>query len=67
MSNHKFNSVAEMPRTFQCKYDIIANFIEHWTSDEEERVQMYLCLGEYINEDNVNEIQNYFADTITIQ
>jgi hypothetical protein len=67
MSNHKFNSVAEMPRTLQCKYDIIANFIEHWTSDEEERVQMYLCLGEYINEDHTNEIQGYFADIITIQ
>jgi hypothetical protein len=67
MNNHKFNSVAEMPRTLQCKYDIIANFIEHWTSDEEERVQMYLCLGEYINEDHTNEIQGFFADIITIQ
>jgi len=67
MTNHKFNSVQEMPRTLQCKYDIISNFIEHWTSDEEERVKMYLCLGEYINEDHINEIQGYFADTITIK
>ena len=67
MSNHKWNSVNEMPRTFQCKYDIIANFIEHWTSDEEERVQMYLCLGEYINEDHVNEIQLFLADVINIK
>jgi hypothetical protein len=62
MSNHKFNSVADMPRTLQCKYDIISNFIEHWTSDEEERVQMYLSLGEYINDDQPNEVQCYFAD-----
>jgi hypothetical protein len=67
MSNHKFNSVADMPRTLQCKYDIIANFIEHWTTDETEIVKMYLFLGEYINEDHNNEIQEYFADTITIQ
>ena len=59
--NHKFNSWAEMPEAYQCKYDIISNFIEHWTSDEKERVQMFLCLGEYINEDNVNEITERFT------
>jgi len=67
MSNHKFNSVAEMPRSLQCKYDIIANFIEHWTSDDKERQQMYLCLADYIEDDHVNEIQGYFADIITIK
>lgn len=66
MDNYKFTSITEMPRSFQCKYDIIANFIEHWTSDDIEREQMYLCLGEYINEDNTNEIQHYFADIIII-
>lgn len=58
--NKKFNSVTEMPLTLQCKYDIITNFIEHWTSDDEERKRMYLCLGEYINEDHIDEVEGYF-------
>jgi hypothetical protein len=62
----KFESHKEMPRTLQCKYDIISNFIEHWTSDDKERQQMYACLEDYINDDHVNEIQGYFADIISI-
>lgn len=62
----KFESHNEMPRTLQCKYDIISNFIEHWTSDDKERQQMYNCLADYINDDHVNEIQGYFADIISI-
>lgn len=56
----KFNSLSEMPLSLQCKHDIISNFIEYWTSDEEERARMYECLVDYINEDHVNEVEGYF-------
>ena len=58
---NKFNSKADMPDTIQFKYDIIFNFIEHWTSDDDERRRMHNCLWEYINYNCSDEMKEFMV------
>ena len=41
--------------------DEISNFIEYWTSNEAERVQMHSCLQDYMSE--VYETPTYNVDS----
>lgn len=43
-------------KTEEIKLDIIENFIDHFTSDEDERERMKFTAKDYIAEDHVNEI-----------
>jgi hypothetical protein len=56
--------MADMPDTIQFKYDIISDFIEHWTSDDDERRRMHECLSEYIQMDNKIDDVLYETDYV---
>jgi hypothetical protein len=43
-------------KSLELKLIIIDNFIDHYTSDENERERMRLTARDYIAEDHVNEI-----------
>lgn len=62
----KFETLADMPRSLQCKYDIISNFILYWTSDDIETKRMISALADYMNEDDFNEVEGYFPITIEL-
>ena len=46
-----------MKKTKEIKLMIIENFIDHFTSDEEERHRMKVCAETYVEEDHVDEIE----------
>lgn len=47
-----------MKKTSETKLIIIENFIDWWTSDEEERDRMKESAQVYVEEDWVDEIEN---------
>lgn len=49
--------------TLDVKKDIIENFIDWFTSDEKERESMKRAAEDYIIEDEVDEVQQFFSNT----
>jgi hypothetical protein len=50
----------ELPQTIDIKLMIIENFIDHYTSDESLREEMYGEAWKYIKGDHVDEINQAF-------
>jgi hypothetical protein len=46
-----------MKKTEELKLDIIENFIDHYTSNEDERNSMKKLALSYVEEDHVDEIE----------
>ena len=48
-----------MKSTLVTKLMIIQNFIDNFTSDEAERLQMYAAAEMYVDEDHVDEVESH--------
>lgn len=51
-----------MIKTQKIKLMIIENFIDHFTSNETERLQMKETAFQYVEEDHVDEVESYFNE-----
>lgn len=51
-----------MKSTLVTKLIIIQNFIDNFTSNEAERLQMYAAAEMYVDEDHVDEVESYIDD-----
>ncbi len=55
-----------MEKTLEVKLMIIENFIDHYTSNEKERIRMKDDAYMYVSEDHVDEIKQSFGYALHI-